>query len=188
MIGDGRTFPPLDGDERSTLAGFLQHHRDTLEWKCTGLDQGELATSAATTTMTLGGLLKHIAYVEDHWCLYWINGDERPEPWASVDWSDDIDWDWNSAKHDQPDELLALWKASAVRSQAALDAAIDERGLDGFAIRADDRGESLRQTVETELLRRKLPTGWLSPHPSWLRKAVFRQRPGPALISQNRDR
>ena len=130
------------GQNAGDLTAFLQHHRDTLEWKCSGLDQAGLSTPAAASTMTLGGLLKHIAYVEDHWCLYWVAGQDRPEPWASVDWSDDIDWDWNSAKHDQPDELLALWTASAVRSQAALDAAIDERGLDGFAIRADDRGES----------------------------------------------
>ena len=92
--------------------------------------------------MTLGGLLKHIAYVEDHWCLYWVAGQDPAEPWASVDWSADVDWDWNSAKDDEPAELLALWKASAERSQAALDAAIDERGLDGLALRRNDEGES----------------------------------------------
>ena len=140
---DGRTFPPLDGDERATLAGFLGHHRDTLEWKCAGLDAAGLATTIETSTMTLGGMLKHLAMVEDYWSLYIVNGEEPVEPWASADWDADPDWEWHSAVDDEPDTLRAMWDTSVARSQAALDAAIDERGLDGAAIRPNREGETI---------------------------------------------
>ena len=51
--------PPLAADEAATLLGFLTYQRDTLRWKCPGLDAAQLATSAPPTTLTLGGLLKH---------------------------------------------------------------------------------------------------------------------------------
>ena len=140
---DPRTFPPIDGDERSTLAGFLQHHRDTLEWKCRGLDRAALAATTASSTMTLGGLLKHLAFVEDHWSVYWVAGRERSAPWATVDWAADPDWDWNSAVDDEPEDLLAMWKASARLAQHTLDAAIDESGLDGVASRRNREGEAV---------------------------------------------
>ena len=143
MNEDSRTFPPTDGDERATLAGFLQHHRDTLEWKCAGLDAAGLSATTAASAMTLGGLLKHLAFVEEYWCLHAIAGQAPGEPWASVDWKADPDWDWNSAKDDSPADLLALWKASVERSQASLDAAIDERGLDGAAAVTTPEGKAV---------------------------------------------
>ena len=102
-----------------------------------------MATSTASSTMTLGGLLKHLAFVEEFWCVYMVAGEPRGEPWSSVDWAADPDWDWNSAKDDAPAELLELWSDSVRRSQAALDAALDDRGLDGFATRSNSEGESL---------------------------------------------
>ncbi|MCO5214882.1 MAG: DinB family protein [Thermomicrobiales bacterium] len=37
MTIDTRTTPPFRADEKSTLLGFLQHHRETLLMKCKGL-------------------------------------------------------------------------------------------------------------------------------------------------------
>ena len=40
-------------------------------------------------------MLKHLAYVEDWWFTQVIGGLPEPEPWASVDWKADNDWDWH---------------------------------------------------------------------------------------------
>ena len=59
----GRPEPPIAAGEFETLAGFLDFQRATLEWKCAGLDAEALNTSVAASSMTLGGMLKHMALV-----------------------------------------------------------------------------------------------------------------------------
>ena len=54
-------------DETATLLGFLEYQRATLAWKCAGLDAAGLRATVGASSMTLGGLLKHLAYVEDLW-------------------------------------------------------------------------------------------------------------------------
>ena len=43
--------------------------------------------------MTLGGILKHLAYVEDHWFSRFLHGRDPEPPWDTVDWDADHDWD-----------------------------------------------------------------------------------------------
>jgi hypothetical protein len=57
--------PPAAGDEIATLLGSLERQRATFAWKCGGLDAAGLAARLAPSTITLGGLLKHLALVED---------------------------------------------------------------------------------------------------------------------------
>lgn len=142
----GRPHPPHDAGEVETLRTFLEHHRATLAWKCRGLDADGLAATTAATTMTLGGLLKHLALVEDRWFTRWLHDRPMPEPWASVDWDADRDWDWHSAASDDPDELWGLWEQSCDRSRAALDEALMTGGLDQPAARRTegDQAPSLR--------------------------------------------
>jgi hypothetical protein len=63
----GRPEPPPAADETATLTGFLDYQRATLAWKCAGLDSDGLRTRVAASSMTLGGVLKHMALVEDGW-------------------------------------------------------------------------------------------------------------------------
>lgn len=63
----GRPEPPIAANEQDTLVGYLEFQRATLEWKTRGLDANGLAHTTAASSMTLAGLLKHMAYVEDHW-------------------------------------------------------------------------------------------------------------------------
>ena len=65
----GRPEPPLAGDETATLLGFLDYQRATLAWKCAGLDAAGLGATVGASSMTLGGMLKHLAYVEDRLVL-----------------------------------------------------------------------------------------------------------------------
>lgn len=45
------------------------------------------------------------------------------EPWASAPWSEDRDWEFHTAQHDDPDDLRALYRAACDRSRQALSAA-----------------------------------------------------------------
>ncbi len=128
---DDRTRPPLTGGELEQALGFLDHHRDTLLWKTSGLTTEQLAQPLAPSTMTLGGLLKHMALVEDSWFTDRFAGLGLPEPWASVDWEADNDWEWSSAREHEPEALVELWRTSVERSRAA----VTGRSLDDVSVK-----------------------------------------------------
>ena len=66
-IGERET-PPFNGDERTTLAAWLDFQRHTLVLKCEGLDDTTLRTaSAPPSSLTLQGLVQHLAEVERNW-------------------------------------------------------------------------------------------------------------------------
>jgi hypothetical protein len=142
----GRPEPPLAGDEAATLLGFLEFQRATLAWKCEGLDAAGLRTTVAASSMTLGGMFKHLAYVEDQWCSRFLHGREPEPPWDTVDWQADPDWDWHSAADDTPGRLLALWGDTVERSRALVGEALADGGLGRLALRSwpDGRAPSLR--------------------------------------------
>jgi uncharacterized damage-inducible protein DinB len=143
----GRPEPPVDGDELATLVGFLEFHRATLAWKTDGLAAEQLNQTTARSSMTLGGLLKHISYVEQEWFNHVLLGRDRTEPWASVDWLSDIDWDWHSAGQDSPEQLRALWRSSVERSRRDLAEALESGDLGQLARRPpwrDGRTPTLR--------------------------------------------
>src|SRR6266545_3643034 len=142
----GRPEPPLAADETATLLGFLEYQRATLAWKCAGLDAAGLRATVAPSSMTLGGLLKHLAYVEDLWCSRWLHGRDRRPPWDTVDWDADPDWDWHSAAEDSPEQLHTLWQDAVARSRALVAEALADGGLERLARRTwpDGRAPGLR--------------------------------------------
>src|SRR5947209_5512396 len=98
----GRPEPPLAGDETATLLGFLEYQRATFAWKCGGLDVAGLQATVGVSSMTLGGMLKHLALVEDSWFSRSLYGRDRAAPWDTVDWEAAPDWEWHSAAEDSP--------------------------------------------------------------------------------------
>jgi len=138
----GRPFPPETADETTTLLGFLDLQRATLAWKCGGLDAEGLRATLPPSSMTLGGMLKHLAYVEDLWLSRWMHGNEPAPPWDTVDWTADEDWDWHSAAGQTPEELLGLWQDAVARSRELVRQALADGGLDGLARRSDETGHS----------------------------------------------
>ncbi|MGN6607364.1 MAG: DinB family protein [Jatrophihabitans sp.] len=145
----GRPEPPVAADEVAAVLGFLDYQRATLEWKTRGLDAAGFTTRTAASSMTLGGLLKHMALVEDSWFSEDLWGRPAVAPWDAVDWSADRDWEWHSAAGDTPDELRALWRASVERSRQAVAEALADGGLDRLAVKgwSDGRKPSLRWIV-----------------------------------------
>ncbi|GAB2965939.1 DinB family protein [Amycolatopsis acidiphila] len=142
----GRPEPPLAAGEVETLLGFLDFLRATFEWKCAGLDAAGLRATVGVSTMTLGGMLKHLAYVEDHWFSRWLHGHGPRPPWSTVDWDADPDWEWHSAAGDTPEQLRVLWRDTVARSRAQVADALADGGPGRLARRtwADGRAPSLR--------------------------------------------
>ncbi len=142
----GRPEPPLAGDETATLLGFLDYQRATLAWKVGGLDAAGLQATVAASSITLGGMLKHLAYVEEWWFSERLHGRDPEPPWSTVDWDADPDWDWRSAAEDTPEQVTAIWQDAAARSRSLVTEALAGGGLEQLARRpwADGRAPSLR--------------------------------------------
>jgi hypothetical protein len=114
----GRPEPPIAGDEAATLLGSLERQRATLAWKYGGLNAAGLLATLAPSSITLGGLLKHMALVEDaHFSRLLLDREPGP-PWDSVDMETDPDWEWHSAAEDSPEQLEALWQSAVARSRS----------------------------------------------------------------------
>lgn len=131
----GLTDPPLAGDEAATLRGFLDYQRDVIRRKTEGLTQEQLNRTLPPSTMTLGGLLKHLAIVEHSWFSQVFLGLDLAEPWGSVDWDADADWEWHSAAGDTPAYLRGLYDATIAESDRILQAALAAGGLDLLSVR-----------------------------------------------------
>jgi hypothetical protein len=135
--------PPVAGDETATLLGALERQRFYLAWKCGGLDAAGMLAKLAPSSITLGGLLKHLALVEDDYFSRRLLGRELGPPWDAVDWDADPDWEWHSAAEDSPEQLMALWRDAVARSRSSVTEALADGGLDKLATGiTNSRGES----------------------------------------------
>jgi hypothetical protein len=143
------TEPPVAGSEIDTLTGSLERQRRTFGWKCGGLDAAGLRATVGVSSVTLGGLLKHLALVEDDYFTRRLAGQELGAPWDTVDWDADPDWEWQSAGQDSPEQLMALWQDAVARSRAALARARASGGPDqlGRFVWPDGRSPSLRRIL-----------------------------------------
>lgn len=113
-----RTDPPTTGDEVTLLTGFLDFLRESVAMKTDGLDTGGLAATHPPSAITLGGMLKHLAYVEDYWVGHILLGRPPVAPWDTAPWDDDADWDWHSAVDDAPEQIRALWRSAVETSRS----------------------------------------------------------------------
>jgi len=141
--------PPLAGTEAEHLLGSLDRLRATFRWKAGGLDAAGLQVRVGASSLTLGGLLKHLAAVEDHMFRTKLRGEPLGEPWEGFGWDGSTDWDFTSAADDTPGELYALWDGAVERSRATLRTTLAEGGLDQsvHASWPDGRHASLRRLV-----------------------------------------
>jgi hypothetical protein len=86
--------PPLIADERTMLDAWLDLHRDILLWKCEGLSPDELVRgSAEPSSLSLIGLVRHMAEVERSWFRRCLAAEPGLEPIYDYSESDDADFD-----------------------------------------------------------------------------------------------
>ncbi len=95
-------------DERSTVLGYLRRYRLTLELKCADLSPQQLAArSVPPSTLSLLGLVRHLAGVEHHWFRRVMAGQDVPRLYADPD---DPDADFNGAVAD-PAVVEESWRS-----------------------------------------------------------------------------
>ena len=157
--------PPVAGTEAEALVGALDRLRTTFRWKADDLDAAGLQTRIGASDLTLGKLLKHLAFVEDYTFTTKLTG----TPWDFRAW-DDEEWPFTSAADDTPEQLYALWDGAVERSRTRLDAALADGGLDQLIHAAwpDGRRPSLRRLLFDFLEEYGRHTG----HADRLREAV----------------
>lgn len=126
-VDDPRTYGNPVG-EKATLREYLDNYRLTIEMKCGGLDAEQLARrSVPPSTMSLLGLVRHLAYVEHRWFQQALQGRDEPGPFTSAD---DRDADFNAAVADPAvvEEAFATWKQQIAAANDWYDA-LDEADL-----------------------------------------------------------
>ena len=122
--------PPLAGTETEHLLGALNRRRTTFRWKADGLDASGLQTRVGASTLTLGGLLKHLAACEDFMFTTKMLGEPIGPPWDATGWDGSNDWEFISAADNCPDELYELYDGAIERARARIAAALAAGGLD----------------------------------------------------------
>jgi uncharacterized protein DUF664 len=114
--------PSMTAGEAEMLLFALDRSRAQFAWKCGGLDAAALDRALPPSTLTLGGLLKHLALVEERYTID-FTGEAPGPPLDAPEARTDPDWVWRSAKDDKPEDLYALWRTAVHRSRAAMAAA-----------------------------------------------------------------
>ncbi|WBB69471.1 DinB family protein [Micromonospora sp. WMMD812] len=109
-----RISPPVTGGEREMLRAFLDYHRATLALKCDGLSDEELRRqSSPPSTLSLLGLVRHMAEVERAWFRRTINGEDVPLVWSSRgDYQEAYD-----ARSSTRTEAFAAWRREVEHSR-----------------------------------------------------------------------
>ena len=108
-----RVYTPFEADERTMLTAWLEFHRATLAMKCDGLTDDQLRLrSVSPSTLSLLGLVRHMAGVEYNWFRFWLAGEEPSPPF-----DDDEDWAIDDA---DVASTFAFWHGECDRSREIL--------------------------------------------------------------------
>ncbi len=135
-----RTKPPRVGPEKEMTTAFLDYHRTTLLLKIQDLSDEAARQTVPPSSMSLMGLIKHLAYVE-RWWFHWVfAGDEVEFPWTEAD----PDAEWRVAEADTLASVAAFYQTECDRSRQIVTAA----KLDDLAQRPpDDEPLTLRNIL-----------------------------------------
>jgi uncharacterized damage-inducible protein DinB len=142
-VDDPREGGPRLGGERATLCEFLRAQRLTLELKCEGLDAEQLARrSVYPSTLSLLGLVRHMADVERQWFRVRFAGNDLPLRFQTAQ---DPDGDFNGAVAD-PAVVAGAW--AAWRDELAFaDAFIADHDFDFVGLDSSGEPWSLRELL-----------------------------------------
>jgi uncharacterized damage-inducible protein DinB len=116
-----RIDPPFIADERPMLEAWLEYHRATLAMKCDGLSTEQLRQRAVPpSSLSLLGLVRHMAEVERGWFRRTLNGEEAGQLYCS---EADPDGDFDHVDDAEPAEAFAAWRAECDHARELLAAA-----------------------------------------------------------------
>jgi len=115
--------------ELATYADYLAYHRLTLQLKCDGLSPEQLARrSVPPSTLSLLGLVRHMAFVEHMWFVRVLAGQDEPKLFGKAG-DQEADFDGAVGTQECVDEAFAALRTQIVRAEQWL-AGLDESDLD----------------------------------------------------------
>jgi uncharacterized damage-inducible protein DinB len=127
-------FPHVVATERRSLEQFLDFHRaEVLRTLDEVTDAEAAARLLPATELTVGGIVKHLAAVEDLWFSHKFLDIPSAEPWRSAPFDQDPDWEFHSAAGNTVAELRALYENACAASRKI---AGRVESLDELAVRA----------------------------------------------------
>ncbi|MFD3400295.1 DinB family protein [Kribbella sp. NPDC058693] len=127
-------YPDVTAGERQSLEQFLDFHRTGVLRTLDEVTDAEAATRVLPATeLTVGGIVKHLASVEDLWFSHKLLDVPSAEPWRSAPFDQDPDWEIHSAADDTVEELRALYQLAceASRRITARIGSLDARAVRG---------------------------------------------------------
>ncbi|WP_432924713.1 DinB family protein [Microbispora sp. CA-135349] len=138
---DTRIDPPVTADERTMLRAWLDWHRETLAVKCEGLTEEQLRLrSVPPSSMSLLGLVRHMADVERSWFRRRLNGEDLDGIYYS---DDDPDGEFDNVDTASAEEAFATWREEIKHARAA-EAACADLDVIARTPTRDGRHNSLR--------------------------------------------
>ena len=145
--------PPLAGPADRQLVASLDRMRWTFRWKCDGLDAGGLAVSIGASSLTLGGLLRHLTLVEDSMLGERLDSLPFPAHWGELDWEADPDAEFQGAAGLSPSRLYADYDEAVGRARAWMEGALaDPQALDAPSAKEFDGQVVSRRRFVCDLL------------------------------------
>jgi uncharacterized damage-inducible protein DinB len=117
-----RVDPDPRGSERALLCQYLDYQRETMLGKVDGLSGEQLGRAHPPSALTLGGLLYHLALVEESWLEVRFAGRPERETWTGVDWDADPDWEFRTATGLEAEEVLERYRDACDRSRQVVSA------------------------------------------------------------------
>ncbi|MFF7489714.1 DinB family protein [Streptomyces luteogriseus] len=104
-----RREPATTADERTMLEGWLDYHRQTLAWKCEGLTDAQLRTTAVEPSeLSLMGLVRHMAEVERGWFRKVLTAEDAGPIYYT---EEDPDGEFHLSESDTWEEAYATWQS-----------------------------------------------------------------------------
>jgi uncharacterized damage-inducible protein DinB len=129
---------PRVADERTTLLEFLRWQRATLAWKCEGLSPDQMRMrSAPPSTLSLLGLVRHMADVERGWFRRTLAQENVEYVYET---EPPTDADFNDIDNADPDDAMRTWREECERG----DEIIAQHDLDDVVLQRSGRQVSLR--------------------------------------------
>lgn len=153
--------------ERDALAQYLDYQRETIVLKSEGLTRDQLARKLPSSSLTLAGIMYHLALVEESWLEVRFAGlPERPD-WVGVDWEKDPDWEFRTALTLDPDDLRQRYRDACDRSRRI---AVEAASADQLSAFVGDN--DWRFTLRWVLLHLIEETARHAGHADLLREAI----------------
>jgi uncharacterized damage-inducible protein DinB len=121
-------------DERTTLGEYLDYQRETILLKTEGLTSEQLGQQIPTSSLTLAGILYHLALNEEAWFEVRFAGLPEQAEWQGIDWEADPDYEFRTALTREPEWLRSRYREACDRARQVIASAesLDQLSADAL--------------------------------------------------------